>query len=72
MCAVATLAPVEETERELVKTKRFHLVPMTVEQATMQMELVDHDWFFFINAETGRHNVLYVRDDGDIGIIESA
>jgi putative sigma-54 modulation protein len=58
-------------ERLHVKTKRFHLVPMTVEQATMQMELVDHDWFFFVNADTGQHSVLYVRDDGDVGLIES-
>jgi putative sigma-54 modulation protein len=62
----------EEAERQHVKTKRFHLVAMTIEQATIQMELVDHDWFFFVNSSTGQHSVLYVRDDGDVGLIESA
>ena len=44
---------------------------MTVEDAIMEMELLDHDFFLFHNAETDRHSVVYRhRTDGDYGVIE--
>ena len=60
----------EEFVPKLVKTKRFAVKPMDVEEAIMQMDLVGHDFFVFANAETGEVNVLYKRLDGNYGLIE--
>ena len=63
----------EESEEGLptvVKTKRFAIKPMTAEEAAMQMELINHDFFVFLNAETEQVNVLYRRKDGNYGLIE--
>ncbi|MFN0092590.1 MAG: ribosome hibernation-promoting factor, HPF/YfiA family [Acidimicrobiales bacterium] len=57
--------------REVVKKKSFAIRPITVDEAVLQMELVDHPFYFFTNAETGRAAVLYRRDDGDLGLIDS-
>jgi putative sigma-54 modulation protein len=54
----------------IVKTKQFALKPMSVDEATLQLELVGHDFFVFTNAETNRTNVVYRRDDGHFGLIE--
>ena len=64
----------EETERipEIIKTKRFDMKPMTPEEAVMQMELLDKDFFIFSNFSTGAINVIYKRNDGNIGLIEPA
>ena len=55
---------------KVVKTKRFRMKPTTAEDAILQMELLNHDFFFFYNAETGEYNVAYRRQGGDYGIIE--
>ncbi len=59
----------QETGR-IVRVKRFAIKPMPPEEATMQMELLGHDFFVFQNAETGSVNVVYRRKDGDYGLIE--
>ena len=56
----------------VVKVKQFALKPMSVDEATLQLELVGHDFFVFQNAETARTNVLYRRRDGHYGLIEPA
>jgi putative sigma-54 modulation protein len=56
----------------VVKVKQFALKPMSVDEATLQLELVGHDFFVFQNAETSRTNVLYRRRDGHYGLIEPA
>jgi len=61
---------VSEQEGKLVKTKRFAVKPLTVEEAIVQMELLSHDFFVFANADTDRINVLYRRKDGDYGLLE--
>ena len=43
---------------------------MSVEDAVMQMGLLGHDFFVFVNADTDRTNVLYLRKDGDLGLME--
>ena len=43
---------------------------MTLDDATLEMELLSHDFFFFYNGETGEYNVVYRRGDGDYGVIE--
>ncbi len=67
---------VEETEPNpevrIIKRKRFEMKPMTPEEAAMQMELLDKDFFVFTNAETGSINVIYRRNDGNFGLIEPA
>jgi len=60
----------EENEPVIVKTKSFPLKPMTPEEATLQMDLVGHDFFVFINADTEETNVVYRRKDGNYGLIE--
>jgi len=66
---VATTAP-EVDELKVVKTKRFPVKPMDIEEATLQMNLINHDFFVFTNAETEEVNVLYRRRDGNYGLIE--
>ena len=56
----------------IVKTKQFALKPMSVREATLQLELVGHDFFVFTNAESNRTNVVYRRNDGHYGLIEPA
>ena len=60
----------EERLPDIVKTKRFAIKPMTAEEAAMQMELINHDFFVFLNQETEEVNVLYRRKDGNYGLIE--
>ncbi len=57
---------------KIVKTKRFHLGPLTPDDAVLKMELLGHGFFFFINKETHRSAVVYMRDDGDVGLIDEA
>ena len=54
----------------VVKSKQFALKPMSVEEATLQLELVGHDFFMFTNADTNDTNVVYRRQDGQYGLIE--
>lgn len=64
-------ATATEVAPRVVKTKEFELAPMRPDEAVVHMELVEHEFFFFVNAESGRHAVVYRRADGDIGLIES-
>jgi putative sigma-54 modulation protein len=57
-------------ERRIVKTKRFAITPMFEEDAAAEMEDLGHDFFVFVNAETERLAILYLRTDGDLGLIE--
>ena len=61
-----------ETDKiaKIVKTKRFAIKPMSVEEAAMQMDLLGHNFFVFANDNTNKVNVLYKRKDGNFGLIE--
>ena len=61
----------ESPEYPVVKTKRFVVKPMDVQEAIMQMNLLDHNFFVFRDAETEEVNVVYRRTDGNYGLIES-
>jgi len=61
---------VEEEEPRIVKVKRFILKPMDEEEAIMQMELLGHNFFVFLNSRTDKFNVIYKRTDGNYGLIE--
>lgn len=60
----------EEESPVIVKTKQFAVKPMSPEEAVLQLELVGHDFFVFLNGETNDVNVVYRRRDGDYGLIE--
>jgi putative sigma-54 modulation protein len=60
----------EEEKASVVRVKRFAVKPMSVEEAQLQIELLGHDFFVFLNAETEEVNVLYRRKDGNYGLIE--
>ena len=66
-----TDADTETDTARLVKTKRFPLKPMTIDEAILQMDLLGHQFYFFHNADSGERAVLYRRDDGDLGLIEA-
>ncbi|MEA4884436.1 MAG: ribosome-associated translation inhibitor RaiA [Clostridia bacterium] len=66
----AGAAAVEAPEPKVVKTKRFAIKPMSVEEAIMQMELLGHDFFVFMNSSSEDVNVVYRRKDGNYGLIE--
>lgn len=55
----------------LVKNKKLDLTPMSVEDAILQMEMINHDFFIFQNIDTNNVAVVYVREDGDYGIIDT-
>ena len=55
---------------KIVKFKRFPIKPMYKDEAIFQMELMGHDFYVFINAETDNVNVLYKRRSGNYGLIE--
>jgi len=63
---------VDETEQEakIVKKKKFDFKPMSLEEAILQLDLIDHNFFIFTNADTDSVNILYKRKDGELGLIE--
>jgi putative sigma-54 modulation protein len=69
---VDTAAPDEDDIYELVRTKRFTLKPMDIDEAILQMNMVGHNFFVFANMETEQVNVVYKRNDGKYGLIEPA
>lgn len=60
----------DEEEIKIVRSKRYDLKPMYPEDACIQMELLGHDFFVFVNAETDEVNVVYKRKANTYGIIE--
>ncbi|MCX8129204.1 MAG: ribosome-associated translation inhibitor RaiA [Clostridia bacterium] len=60
----------EEHEFKVVRSKRFAIKPMDVEEAVLQMNLLGHEFFVFSNADTNAVNVVYKRKDGNYGLIE--
>ncbi len=63
-------SPVTGSPPPIARIKRFPVKPMSVDEAAMQMDLLGHDFFVFVNAETGKVNVLYRRLAGDLGLLE--
>ena len=69
----AELPEAEEPEElHVVKRKKFELIPMTVDEAIVQMELLAHNFFVFLNMETDSVNVVYRRNDNDYGVLETS
>lgn len=60
----------ETKKPKLVRRKRFNLKPMSHEEAILQMELLGHNFFVFVDADSLDVSVIYKRKDGDYGLIE--
>lgn len=63
--------PVPDTiDYEVIKHKKFKMRPMDIDEAILQMNLLSHEFFMFLNAATGQINVVYKRDDGNYSVLE--
>lgn len=62
----------EQISPKIVRSKRFPLKPMLPEEACSHMDLLGHDFFMFINSDSGQVNTVYHRRDGNYGLIEPA
>lgn len=60
----------EDDDGEIVRVKRFNIKPMSADEAILQMELVQHNFFVFKDADTNNVNVVYKRKDGNYGLLE--
>ena len=69
---LASIEPLEDEEEDvLVKTKTLTPKPMDMEEAIMQMELIGHSFFVYRDTETDAISIVYRRNDGDYGLIET-
>ena len=60
---------IEEDKQTIIRTKAFTMKPMSAEEAILQMNLLEHNFFVFRDAETGKTAVVYRRNDGGYGLI---
>lgn len=60
----------EDEDVKIIRTKKFDIKPMYPEDACVQMELLGHNFFVFVNAETDQVNVVYKRKGNTYGLIE--
>lgn len=60
----------DDSDFKLVKTKKFELTPMSLDEAIEEFELTGHSFFVFYDKDNEKTKVLYLRDDGNIGLID--
>ncbi len=63
------VAEVDEKPGKIVKVKNFDISIITVDEAVAELELLDHDFYVFVNAENNKVSVVYKRHDGDYGLL---
>ena len=69
---LASIEPLEEEEEDvLVKTKTITPKPMDMEESIMQIELIGHSFFVYRDTETDAISIVYRRNDGNYGLIET-
>lgn len=61
----------EDAEDEIVRIKHFHFKPMSTEEAILQMNLLDHQFFVYQDANTDQFSIVYKRKNGQYGLITS-
>ncbi len=61
---------ITEEEKKIIKRKSFELVPMSPDDAVLQMEMLGHSFLVYLDTETGNVCVVYKRKDGHYGLIE--
>ena len=66
------IAEEPEEEYEVVRKKQILVKPISVDEAILEMNMINHDFFMFINAETDEVNVVYKREGGNYGLLELA
>lgn len=66
---VVTEVAEDDGEFKIIKNKSFTMHPMTAEEAILQMNLVNHDFFVFYDPDFGGVNVVYRRKDGNYGLL---
>ncbi len=64
------LAEEEKEERKVVRQKTYTVRPMSLEDAILQMEMLGHTFFVYVDMDTERTHVLYLRKDGQLGLLE--
>ncbi|HET0155052.1 TPA: ribosome-associated translation inhibitor RaiA [Streptococcus pneumoniae] len=57
-------------QSKVVRSKQIDLKPMDLEEAILQMDLLGHDFFIYVDVEDQTTNVIYRREDGEIGLLE--
>jgi putative sigma-54 modulation protein len=67
---VAGAPEMGERRKAIIKYKKFEMKPMSPEEAVDQMELIDKDFYVFVNQQSGHINVVYRRGDDNYGLIE--
>ena len=66
----AVIEEVEAAPAKVVRSKQIDLKPMDLEEALLQMELLGHDFFIYTDVDDNTTNVIYRREDGDLGLLE--
>jgi len=61
---------IETDEIKIVRSKKFDIIAMTADEAVMQMELLEHNFFVILNPDSARVNIVYKRKDGSFGLLE--
>ena len=61
---------IQDDEIQIVKTKKFAVKPTIPEEACLQMEMLGHNFYVFLNSDTNQVNVVYKRKNGTYGLIE--
>lgn len=62
---------IDEDAYEIIKHKKVYLKPMDAEEAILEMNMLGHTFFMFLNAENNKVCIVYKRRDGDYGLLES-
>ena len=66
----ALVEDADTSQPKVVRSKQIDLKPMDLEEAILQMDLLGHDFFIYVDVEDETTNVIYRREDGDIGLLE--
>lgn len=66
---IEDLSDQEQESREVVRSKTYTVRPMSQEDAIMQMELLGHNFYVYIDVDTNQTHVLYLRKDGNLGLL---
>jgi len=66
----ALVEDLDVAQPKVVRSKQIDLKPMDLEEAILQMDLLGHDFFIYVDVEDETTNVIYRREDGDIGLLE--
>lgn len=66
---IEDLTPAEQAERQVVRQKTYTVRPMSMEDAVMQMELLGHSFYVYVDVDSSLTQVLYLRKDGNLGVL---